>query len=153
MSNIQPIEHTDQEQETAESESHERSLEQGKELAKVALEAALDKKALEPILLDVHELCSYTDYLLLLSGRSDRQVDAIAHGVMAALKKATGHRPLGIEGVESGQWALIDFGEVVVHVFHHPIRDHYDLESLWNDAPRVEIEVPPEARVGADEYY
>jgi ribosome-associated protein len=122
------------------------------EAAHLALRAALDKKALEPVLLDVRDLCSYTEYILLVSGRSDRQVDAIADAVSQVLK-AHGRRPLGVEGVTSGQWALLDFGDVVIHVFMHPMRLHYDLESLWHEAPRVEIDVPPEARATPDDLY
>ena len=124
----------------------------GRELAQRALEAALDKKALEPVLLDVDELCSYTEYILVLSGRSDRQVDAIADAVSARLK-GLGRRALSVEGVRSGQWALLDFGELVVHVFHHPTRLRYDLESLWVDAPRVDLEIPAEARAAVDDSY
>ena len=117
-----------------------------------ALELALDKKALEPILLDVRELCSFCNYQLVVSGRSDRQVDAIADGISAGLKM-DGMRPLGAEGARTGQWALLDYGDFVVHVFLHSAREHYDLEGLWNDAPRVPIEVPPEARIPDDESY
>ena len=81
----------------------------------------------------------------MVSGRSDRQVDAIADAVTQTLR-AQGRRPIGVEGVKSGQWALLDFGDLVVHVFHHPVRLHYDLESLWHEAPRVPIDVPAEAR-------
>jgi ribosome-associated protein len=123
-----------------------------REIAQAALEAALDKKALDPVLLDVRNLCSYADYILLVSGRSDRQVDAIADSVMEAMR-AHQCKALGIEGVDSGQWALLDYGEVVTHVFHHPVRQHYDLEGLWIDAPRVEIDVPDEARATADDLY
>ena len=122
------------------------------EAAHLALDAALDKKALEPVLLDVRALCSYTEYILLVSGRSDRQVDAIAEAASLALK-AHGRRPLGVEGVTSGQWALLDFGDVVIHVFMHPMRLHYDLESLWHEAPRVHIEVPADARATPDDLY
>jgi ribosome-associated protein len=120
--------------------------------AKLALETALDKKALEPVLLDVRALCSYTEYILMVSGRSDRQVDAIADAVAQALKSA-GRRPLGVEGVTSGQWALLDFGDLVIHVFLHPVRLHYDLESLWHEAPHVPIEVPADARATPDDLY
>jgi ribosome-associated protein len=116
-----------------------------------ALECALDKKAVEPVLLDVREQCTYCSYQLVVSGRSDRQVDAISEAIVSGLK-ADGIRALGTEGTRSGQWALLDFGDFVVHVFHHPVRDHYDLESLWIDAPRVAIEVPADARLRADEY-
>lgn len=116
-----------------------------------ALALALDKKALEPVLLDVRGLCTYASFQLVLSGRSDRQVDAIAEGIIVGMK-ADGVRPLSTEGKRSGQWALLDFGDVIVHVFHHPAREHYDLEGLWIDAPRVPIDVPAEARVAADDY-
>jgi ribosome-associated protein len=117
-----------------------------------ALQLALDKKALEPVLLDVRELCSFCNYQLVVSGRSDRQVDAIADGIAAGLK-AEGHRPLGAEGARTGQWSLLDYGDFVVHVFLHAAREHYDLEGLWNDAPRVPIDVPEEARLPADQAY
>jgi ribosome-associated protein len=121
-------------------------------IAQRALDAALDKKALEPVLLDVRELCTYAEYILLVSGRSDRQVDAIADGVLDALRDRR-RRPLGVEGLTSGKWALLDFGDLVVHVFHHPMRLHYDLEGLWSEAPRVAIDVPPEARAQLDDMY
>lgn len=120
--------------------------------ALAALAVALDKKALEPILLDVRELCSYCNYQLVLSGRSDRQVDAISEGIQLGLKQDD-LRPISSEGLRSGQWALLDYGDFVVHVFHHPLREHYDLEGLWVDAPRVPIEVPPQARVSPDDAY
>jgi ribosome-associated protein len=117
-----------------------------------ALALALDKKALEPVLLDVRELCSFCNYQLVVSGRSDRQVDAIADGITTGLK-AEGMRPLGAEGARTGQWSLLDYGDFVVHVFLHSAREHYDLEGLWNDAPRIPLEVPADARVPADEAY
>jgi ribosome-associated protein len=117
-----------------------------------ALELALDKKALEPILLDVRELCSFCNYQLVISGRSDRQVDAIADGITSGLKMED-LRPLGAEGARSGQWSLLDYGDFVVHVFLHSAREHYDLEGLWNDAPRVPLEIPADARLPAGEAY
>jgi ribosome-associated protein len=117
-----------------------------------ALELALDKKALEPVLLDVRDLCSFCNYQLVVSGRSDRQVDAIADGIASGLK-AEGLRPLGAEGARTGQWSLLDYGDFVVHVFLHAAREHYDLEGLWSDAPRVPIEVPADARITPGEAY
>lgn len=123
----------------------------GLELAERALAAALDKKALDPILLDVRGLCSYSNYLLLLTGRSDRQVDAISDGVREAMK---GIAPLlGSEGVGQGQWALLDFGDTIVHVFQQTVRERYDLEGLWVDAPRVALDVPEEARISLEDRY
>ena len=117
-----------------------------------ALALALDKKALEPVLLDVRELCSFCNYQLVVSGRSDRQVDAIADGISSGLK-SEGERAIGAEGARSGQWSLLDYGDFVVHVFLHSAREHYDLEGLWNDAPRVPLEVPADARLPAEEAY
>jgi ribosome-associated protein len=113
-------------------------------LAIAAMEAALDKRALEPVLIDVSAIGSYTDFIGIVSGRSDRQVDAIADGVCQALKQR-GLQPLGQEGSGSGRWTLLDFGAFVIHVFYHPVREFYDLESLWIEAPRVKLDVPPEA--------
>lgn len=124
----------------------------GKDGALRALSLALDKNALEPVLLDVSKLCSFCNYQLVLSGRSDRQVAAIADAIETGLK-ADGQRPISAEGARSSQWALIDYGDFVVHVFVHSAREHYDLEGLWNDAPRVPIHVPPTARLQLDEQY
>ena len=114
-------------------------------LAKLSVVAGLEKKALEPVLLDVREQSTYTDFIVLLSGRSDRHVQAVSDAVIETLVKH-GHRPIGMEGHQQGHWTLIDFGELVVHVFHHPVREFYDLEGLWCDARRIPLEVPPEAR-------
>ncbi len=117
-----------------------------------ALTLALDKKALEPVLLDVRHLCSFCNYQLIISGRSDRQVDAIADAIELGLKDE-GMRPISTEGARTGQWALLDYGDFVVHVFLHAAREHYDLEGLWNDAPRVPIDVPADARIMEAESY
>lgn len=126
------------------TDAHERAL--------TATRGALEKKALEPALLDVRDATSYTDYILVVSGRSDRQVQAVADGVVEAMA-AEGTKPLGIEGDSQGHWVLLDFGDVVVHVFYHPLREFYDLEGLWLDAPRVRLDVPPEARISAESRY
>jgi ribosome-associated protein len=122
------------------------------ELARLALDAALDKKALEPVLLDVREQSSYTDYILIISGRSDRHVQSVAEGITTSLKEH-GARTIGVEGKRDGHWALLDYVDVVVHVFYHPVRERYDLEGLWSDAPRVPVEVPPESRLSASDSY
>jgi ribosome-associated protein len=116
--------------------------------AKAAIAAALEKKAVEPVLIDVCGRASYADFIGVVSGRSDRQVDAIADGVCAAMAER-GRRPLGREGARNGRWVLIDFGDVVVHVFYHPLREVFDIESLWIDAPRVKLQIPAEARADA----
>lgn len=107
--------------------------------AKVAAEAALGKKAEEVMILDVRGLTSYADYFVLATGTSDRQVKAIADAIEEDLKKA-GHRSLGVEGYERGHWVLIDFGDVVAHVFYEETRNLYDIEGLWAEAPRIFVE-------------
>ena len=126
---------------------------QTRSLAVAAMEAALDKKALSPVLIDVSGLASYTDFIGVVSGRSDRQVDAIADSICQAMK-ARGRYILGQEGTGSGRWTLLDFGSFVIHVFYHPVREFYDLESLWIEAPRVKLDVPPDATLAqADALY
>jgi ribosome-associated protein len=125
---------------------------QASKVALAAVEAALDKKAIEPALFDVRDLASYTDYIMVCSGRSDRQVHSIVEGIREVLK-AQGLRTLGVEDSHEGQWSLLDFGELIVHVFHHPVREFYDLESLWIDAPRVHLELPPESRIQPESLY
>ncbi len=110
------------------------------ETAKLCAAAALDRKALDVVLLDVAGLSGFADYFLLASGRSTRQATAVAEQIKRTLKKA-GVRPLGAEGLRQGAWVLLDYGDVVVHVFHQPVREFYDLEALWGDAPRVSL--PP----------
>jgi ribosome-associated protein len=124
-----------------------------KQTALAAIEAAIDKKALEPVLLDVTGDASYADYIIVLSGRSDRHVQAVADAVIDAVKKGLGRPAIGVEGLREGQWVLIDFGAVVVHVFYHPVRDFYDLVGMWVDAPRVPVDVPDESRLQVADAY
>jgi ribosome-associated protein len=104
-----------------------------------SVNAALDKKAEDIVLLKIRDVASYADYFLLCTGRSDRQVQAIAQSIETELKKL-GHRALGIEGMSHGQWVLIDYGDVIIHVFQESVRKFYDLEGLWIDAPRIDVE-------------
>jgi ribosome-associated protein len=119
---------------------------ESREAALAAIEAALEKKALMPLLLDVSGRATYTDFIGVVSGRSDRQVDAIAANVREVMERR-GWRLLGREGAGNGRWTLLDFGDVVLHVFYHPVREIYDIEGLWIDAPRVELQIPPEAQL------
>ena len=130
--------------EAARPRSDEAGLAETRGLAIAAMEAALDKRALAPVLIDVSAMGSYTDFIGIVSGRSDRQVDAIGEHVCQVLK-LRGRHVLGQEGTGSGRWTLLDFGAFVIHVFYHPVREFYDLESLWIEAPRVKLDVPPEA--------
>jgi ribosome-associated protein len=117
-----------------------------------AAQAAIDKKALGPVLIDLHEAQSYTDYLLVASAPGPRAVRAIAEHVQEVMAEH-GYRALGIEGVGEGRWALLDYGELVFHVFDQPLREFYDLEGMWFDAPRVELAVPPDQRLPRPDSY
>ena len=108
-----------------------------REKSRLAVLAALDKKADRPVVLDVRTLSSFADYFLICSGRSDRQVRAIADAVVETLKRA-GQPPLGVEGHAEGRWVLIDCADVIVHVFQEPVREFYHLERLWHSAARVD---------------
>lgn len=108
----------------------------------------LDKKALDVQVLHVAPLTSIADYLVIGSAESDRQTRAIADSVVDALSRVN-QRPLSLEGTTSGQWVLIDFGDVVAHVFRQDARSHYALERLWSDARNIPIpdETPTPATV------
>jgi ribosome-associated protein len=103
--------------------------------------AALDHKAYDLVVLETGRVSSIADYFVVCSGRSDTQVEAIADGIEEYLRRG-GERPLAVEGLPHAQWVLMDYGDVVVHVFHVPVRDFYDLERLWVRAPRVELPEP-----------
>jgi len=110
-------------------------------LAKVALivEAAQERKADDVVGLDVRKISSFADTFIIATGTSDRHVRSVADSIEAALK-AHGDPPMGIEGHDEGRWVLIDCGDTIVHIFQQEIRDHYDLERLWSDAPTLELE-------------
>ena len=101
-------------------------------------EAALEKKAKDIVILDVRGLSSFTDYMIICSGSSDRQVQAIASSIEESLKKFR-ILPIGIEGEKSGKWVLMDYGDVIIHIFYEPTREFYDIERLWSDAPRIKV--------------
>jgi len=103
--------------------------------------AALDRKAYDLTVLEVGGLTSIADYFVICSGRSDTQVEAIADGIDQHMS-AHGVEPLSVEGRTRSQWVLMDYADVVVHVFHVPVREFYDLERLWSRARRVELPEP-----------
>jgi ribosome-associated protein len=103
------------------------------------LKAVTEKKAIDPILLEMKGIATFTDYFLICSGKSDRQVLAIADEVERILEKE-GIRPLGQEGRSEGKWVLMDYEDVVIHIFLEPLREFYDLEGLWMDARRIDLE-------------
>jgi ribosome-associated protein len=113
-----------------------------RDLALGIAQAALDKKALNVEIIDVTGKVDYCDYVVVMSATSDRQANAIAKNIDAEMSKK-GVRASSIEGLPQGAWVLIDFGDVVVHIFHEDTRGYYDLESLWFDAARVEVKDKP----------
>ena len=108
------------------------------------LDAAADRKASDPVVLDLREASQIADYFVILSGRSDTQVRAIAESIEQQARKS-GLRPRSIEGMSNGQWVLMDFGDFVAHVFYEPVRAFYNLERLWGRAPRISLPVPTAA--------
>jgi ribosome-associated protein len=109
--------------------------------AQLIAEAAREKLAEEIVALDVRKAVSFADYFIVATGRSDRQVRAIADGIAEALTHA-GEKPLGIEGQEEARWLLMDCGDVIVHVFQPDVRRHYDLERLWSEASVLDLTAP-----------
>ncbi len=114
--------------------SDNRSL----DLAQACASLALDKKGDDPVIIHVEGVTSYTDFFVVVSAPSERQVSAIAGAIEDGMREC-GVRPLGVEGKESGAWVLLDYGEVVVHLYLDEARQYYDLEGLWADAPRVDV--------------
>ncbi|MGH2466911.1 MAG: ribosome silencing factor [Candidatus Limnocylindrales bacterium] len=106
------------------------------ELGRRIVDLAADKKAADIVLIGIAELTTVADYLVICSGSSERQLGAIADGIVAGLREV-GVRPIGREGAPGAHWVLLDVGAVVVHVFAPPERDYYQLERLWADAPTV----------------
>jgi ribosome-associated protein len=108
--------------------------------AKLCLKIIKERKAIDPVLLAVGNLTSITDYFLIASGDSSRQVQAISRHLQKRTREA-GFRPNGIEGEQEGHWVLLDYGDVIIHVFYNPFREFYDLEGLWIEAPRINHEI------------
>jgi ribosome-associated protein len=106
-------------------------------VAKRIVQACEDVKGQDVVVLDVASISDFADYFIVASGRSDRQVQGITNRIIEELAKHN-VRPLSVEGYEDGQWVLIDCGDVVAHVFYEPMREAYDLESLWMRARRLE---------------
>ena len=115
----------------------------GKELdakkrALLCVNASLEKKANNIVVMNVRELSAFTDYFVICSGASDRQVQAIASAIRENMKKK-GLLPLGVEGENHGQWVLMDYDDVVVHIFYEPVREFYEIERLWSEAPTMKV--------------
>ncbi len=112
------------------------------ERARKCAELAFDKKAFDIRVLDISRVSSIADYLVIISGASDKQNQAIADSIRTGLKKYG--KVQDMEGVSEGKWIVMDYGDVLVHIFHEPLRRYYDLDGLWGMAP--ELELPEEIR-------
>lgn len=112
------------------------------------IRAVLDKKAIHVVALDVSELTSIADVFIICSGRSNRQVSAIAEHIERQMRSHK-IKPLSVEGSQEGQWVLMDYGHVIIHVFFESVREFYDLEGLWRDARRIPVSVPSKAKAAA----
>ena len=117
-----------------------------REKALTAAEAALEKKAYDLVVLQSEHLSTIADYFLIATGRSDVQVQAIARGIEERMVK-DGMRPLAVEGFNHAHWVVLDYDDVVVHIFYEPARDFYRLERTWSDARRVELPAPIQAQI------
>lgn len=133
--NPQPAVRTQPQPETSETVLDERVL--------AALHAAGEKKAIEPVVLDLRDIASFTDYFVIVSGQNERQVQAISDEVYEQLKKA-GEAAARVEGYKTAEWILLDYGDFVVHVFEQKARKFYDLERLWRESKRVELDLTSE---------
>jgi ribosome-associated protein len=107
--------------------------------ALLAADIIMERKAIEPVLFNVGEMSSFTDYFLVAGGNSTRQVQSLERHLEKKMKE-NGLKSYGIEGELEGQWILMDYGDLVIHLFYQPVRELYDLEGLWMEAPRIEIE-------------
>jgi ribosome-associated protein len=110
-----------------------------KDWALIAARAADSKKASDIIVQEVREALLITDYFVIATGVNNRQVDAITEAIEEALRKEAGIRPIGREGVDEQTWVLLDYGDIVVHVFQPELREFYRLESLWSDVPLIDL--------------
>ena len=108
-------------------------------LVRLCAEAALDKKALDPVVLDMRGISSFTDFFLIVSGTSEPQLKAIASSIRERVRESLGIRPIAEDGFPVSQWVVIDYGSVIIHVFHAEKRPVYGLEHLWGDAPQIEL--------------
>ncbi len=107
--------------------------------ARLCLKIIKERKAIDPVLFEVGTLNAITDYFVIASGNSSRQVQAISRHLEKRMREE-GFRPFGIEGGQQSHWLLMDYGDIVIHLFYQPTREFYDLEGLWVDAERIDVD-------------
>ncbi|MGI8786876.1 MAG: ribosome silencing factor [Pyrinomonadaceae bacterium] len=106
---------------------------------KLAVTCAGEKKAFDIIAIDLREIASFTEFFIIASGANQRQVQAVADEITEQLKKHLNQRVIRVEGYQTGEWILLDYGDFIVHIFERKAREFYDLERLWRDAKKVQI--------------
>lgn len=112
-------------------------------LALAIARVGVDHGAVNVEIIDVRGKVDYSDYVIVMAGRSDRQVAALVRHVSETLERERGARCAAVEGLPHATWVLMDYGDVIVHIFHQDTRGYYDLESLWIDAARVSVDATP----------
>lgn len=112
------------------------------QLAQAAANAIWDRKGFDVVALRVKDIVGYTDYMVIASATSDRHAIALSDSVEEHLLKEFKDKPIGVEGRTWGRWVLLDYSDIVVHIFHRPVRDYYQLQRLFADAPRLELTEP-----------
>ncbi len=125
---------------------------ESQDLAERIASLCWDVKALDVQVLRVRELVQYTDWFVIASGRSDRQVMAIRDHIEEALRDEGDVKPYSTEGTEHNQWVVLDYSDVVVHLFFEPVRDYYQLEKLWGEATKLQLKPPEDLAIHADPY-
>jgi ribosome-associated protein len=111
----------------------------------LALKTIVAHKGMDPVLIEVTKFCSFADFFILCSGGSHRHVTALAHHVQETLAQAK-VKPLGVEGLEEGQWVLMDYNTLVIHIFLQERREFYNLEDLWSEVPKIQIDTDGNAQ-------
>lgn len=115
-------------------------MSEAESLARACAEAASDRKAQDIVVLDLSGVSTFTDFFVICSADSDPQIKAVASSIRESLREKFSRKPLSEDGFPASQWVVLDYGEVIIHVFHSEKREHYDLEKLWSDARRVELD-------------
>jgi ribosome-associated protein len=135
---------TDLKQATAEGMGDDAALPElaSRELAERIAALAWEKKAEDVRVMRVRELVQYTDWFVVMSATSDRHAAALSQHIERSLRTDEHEKPMAIEGAEQNQWVVMDYSDVVVHIFYEPVRAYYELERLWNEAPRLELTPP-----------
>lgn len=111
----------------------------GLDLAQKCVQIALDKKALDPVILDLQAVSSICDYMVICSAQSEPQIKAVVNEIEKTVKELYGRHPIAVDGFPTSQWVVVDYGDVMLHIFHEAKRGVYALEDLWSDAPQVPV--------------